>query len=190
MAAGGKQGKLVKIDETTVQFQFENPYFLFPSMLAGDTLIVSGIRKGTLGYRIARSGAAFTATQALAAVASGLIGQGFYNGCFAFPETGNHFAFGFKLGFVAVCTGNVQHALAQEAVPLGGQRRVRDPVQHHEAHLGVAHGGLVNVRDHGVVLNRGDAHACLVEPAADELDIAEHLADEPGVPVPGPAPGR
>jgi peptide/nickel transport system substrate-binding protein len=42
MAAGGKQGKLVKIDETTVQFQFENPYFLFPSMLAGDTLIGGG----------------------------------------------------------------------------------------------------------------------------------------------------
>jgi peptide/nickel transport system substrate-binding protein len=42
MAAGGKQGKLVKIDETTIQFQFENPYFLFPSMLAGDTLIGGG----------------------------------------------------------------------------------------------------------------------------------------------------
>ena len=42
MAAGGKQGKLVKIDDTTIQFQFENPYFLFPSMLAGDTLIGGG----------------------------------------------------------------------------------------------------------------------------------------------------
>jgi len=42
MSAGGKQGRLVKIDETTVQFQFDNPYFLFPSMLAGDTLIGGG----------------------------------------------------------------------------------------------------------------------------------------------------
>ena len=42
MAAGGKQGKLVKIDEVTIQFQFENPYFLFPSMIAGDTLIGGG----------------------------------------------------------------------------------------------------------------------------------------------------
>ncbi|HEY0419681.1 MAG TPA: ABC transporter substrate-binding protein [Acetobacteraceae bacterium] len=42
MAAGGKQGRVVKIDETTVQFQFDNPYFLFPYMLAGDTLIGGG----------------------------------------------------------------------------------------------------------------------------------------------------
>ncbi|MCW3476770.1 ABC transporter substrate-binding protein [Limobrevibacterium gyesilva] len=42
MAAGGKQGRLVKIDETTVQFQFDSPYYLFPSMLAGDTLIGGG----------------------------------------------------------------------------------------------------------------------------------------------------
>ena len=42
-AGGGKQGtRLVKIDETTVQFQFDNPYFLFPDMLAGDTLIGGG----------------------------------------------------------------------------------------------------------------------------------------------------
>ena len=30
------------MDETTVQFQFDNPYFLFPDMLAGDTLIGGG----------------------------------------------------------------------------------------------------------------------------------------------------
>ena len=42
MSAGGKAGKIVKVDETTVQFVFENPYFLFPSMLAGDTLIGGG----------------------------------------------------------------------------------------------------------------------------------------------------
>ncbi|MFI4982648.1 MAG: ABC transporter substrate-binding protein, partial [Nevskiales bacterium] len=42
MSAGGKQGRLVKIDEATVQFQFDNPNFLFPSLLAGDTLIGGG----------------------------------------------------------------------------------------------------------------------------------------------------
>ena len=42
MSSGGKPGRLVKIDETTVRFEFENPYFLFPSMLAGDTLIGGG----------------------------------------------------------------------------------------------------------------------------------------------------
>ena len=42
MSAGGKPGRIVKIDETTVQFQFDNPYFLFPDMLAGDTLIGGG----------------------------------------------------------------------------------------------------------------------------------------------------
>jgi peptide/nickel transport system substrate-binding protein len=42
MSAGGKPGKLVKVDETTVQFVFENPYYLFPDMLAGDTLIGGG----------------------------------------------------------------------------------------------------------------------------------------------------
>jgi len=42
MSAGGKPGRLVKIDETTVQFQFDNPNYLFPSLLAGDTLIGGG----------------------------------------------------------------------------------------------------------------------------------------------------
>lgn len=42
LSAGGKPGRIVKIDETTVQFQFDNPYFLFPDMLAGDTLIGGG----------------------------------------------------------------------------------------------------------------------------------------------------
>ena len=35
-------------------------------VVAGDVLVVSGIRKGTLGYRIAKTGAKFTATQAWA----------------------------------------------------------------------------------------------------------------------------
>ena len=42
MSAGGKPGRLVKTDDVTVQFQFDNPYFLFPSMMAGDTLIGGG----------------------------------------------------------------------------------------------------------------------------------------------------
>jgi peptide/nickel transport system substrate-binding protein len=42
MAADGKQGKVAKIDETTVEFQFENPHYLFVELLAGDTLIGGG----------------------------------------------------------------------------------------------------------------------------------------------------
>lgn len=42
MSPMGKPGKLVKIDETTVQFQFDVPYFLFLDMMAGDTLIGGG----------------------------------------------------------------------------------------------------------------------------------------------------
>ena len=42
MSVNGKPGKLAKIDETTVQFQFDEPYFLFYDMLAGDTLIGGG----------------------------------------------------------------------------------------------------------------------------------------------------
>jgi peptide/nickel transport system substrate-binding protein len=42
MSVNGKPGKLVKLDETTVQFQFDEPYFLFYDLLAGDTLIGGG----------------------------------------------------------------------------------------------------------------------------------------------------
>jgi peptide/nickel transport system substrate-binding protein len=42
MAANGKQGKVVKIDDYTVEFQFEDPNFLFVDLLAGDTLIGGG----------------------------------------------------------------------------------------------------------------------------------------------------
>ncbi len=42
MSAGGKPGRMVKLDETTIQFQFDSPHLLFPSMLAGDTLIGGG----------------------------------------------------------------------------------------------------------------------------------------------------
>jgi peptide/nickel transport system substrate-binding protein len=42
MAVNGKPGRVAKIDETTVQFQFDDPYYLFYDMLAGDTLIGGG----------------------------------------------------------------------------------------------------------------------------------------------------
>lgn len=42
MSVGGKPGRLVKIDATTVQFQFDSAYYLFMEMLAGDTLIGGG----------------------------------------------------------------------------------------------------------------------------------------------------
>ena len=41
-SSGGKPGKIVKIDETTVAFEFETPHFLFPSQLAGDTQVGGG----------------------------------------------------------------------------------------------------------------------------------------------------
>jgi peptide/nickel transport system substrate-binding protein len=42
MSVDGKPGRLVKIDATTVQFQFDSAYYLFMEMLAGDTLIGGG----------------------------------------------------------------------------------------------------------------------------------------------------
>ncbi len=42
MMVNGKPGKVVKVDETTVKFEFEDPYFLFYDLLAGDTLIGGG----------------------------------------------------------------------------------------------------------------------------------------------------
>lgn len=38
LAPGGKPGKMVKIDDLTIEFQFENPYWLFELVLAGDML--------------------------------------------------------------------------------------------------------------------------------------------------------
>ncbi len=38
----GKPGRVVKIDETTVAFDFDEPHFLFPSQLAGDTQVGGG----------------------------------------------------------------------------------------------------------------------------------------------------
>ncbi len=42
MASGGKQGRVVKVDETTVAFEFENPHFLFPKLLGGDSQVGGG----------------------------------------------------------------------------------------------------------------------------------------------------
>lgn len=42
MSIGGKPGRVVKVDETTVAFEFDEPYFLFLRLLAGDTLVGGG----------------------------------------------------------------------------------------------------------------------------------------------------
>ena len=42
MTPQGKPGRLVKVDETNVRFEFDVPYFLFEEMMAGDTLIGGG----------------------------------------------------------------------------------------------------------------------------------------------------
>ena len=41
LAINGKQGKLEKVDETTVRFVFADPYYFFPDVLAGSTPISS-----------------------------------------------------------------------------------------------------------------------------------------------------
>jgi len=42
MTPGGKPGRVVKVDETTVRFDFDVPYYLFEDMMAGDTNIGGG----------------------------------------------------------------------------------------------------------------------------------------------------
>lgn len=42
MSVDGKPGRVVKIDDLTVAFEFDAPYFLFVDMMAGDTLIGGG----------------------------------------------------------------------------------------------------------------------------------------------------
>lgn len=42
LAANGKPGRMVRIDDATIAFEFEEPYFLLPNLLAGDTLIGGG----------------------------------------------------------------------------------------------------------------------------------------------------
>jgi peptide/nickel transport system substrate-binding protein len=42
LSSGGKPGRLVKIDETTVAFEFDAPNFLFPKLLAGDGAMGGG----------------------------------------------------------------------------------------------------------------------------------------------------
>jgi peptide/nickel transport system substrate-binding protein len=42
LSANGKPGRIGKIDETTVAFEFDDPHFLFASQLAGDTQVGGG----------------------------------------------------------------------------------------------------------------------------------------------------
>lgn len=42
LASNGKPGRMVKVDDHTIAFEFEEPYFLFPQLLAGDTLVGGG----------------------------------------------------------------------------------------------------------------------------------------------------
>jgi peptide/nickel transport system substrate-binding protein len=42
LATNGKQGRISKLDDTTVLFEFEDPHFLFASQLAGDTQVGGG----------------------------------------------------------------------------------------------------------------------------------------------------
>ena len=51
MQPAGQPGRIVKIDEVTVEFQFDVPYFLFIEMLAGDTLIGGGMSVGMYQQR-------------------------------------------------------------------------------------------------------------------------------------------
>ncbi|MSO91510.1 MAG: ABC transporter substrate-binding protein [Acetobacteraceae bacterium] len=42
LSVNRKPGRMVKVDETTVAFEFDEPYYLFPQMIAGDTQIGGG----------------------------------------------------------------------------------------------------------------------------------------------------
>ena len=42
LSVNGKPGEMSKVDETTVLFEFDDPHFLFPSQLAGDTQVGGG----------------------------------------------------------------------------------------------------------------------------------------------------
>lgn len=42
MSVKGKPGRIVKVDETTVRFEFDEPYHLFLNLIAGDTQIGGG----------------------------------------------------------------------------------------------------------------------------------------------------
>jgi len=42
MTPGGKPGRVVKIDETTVAIEFDVPHFLFPALLGGDSQVGGG----------------------------------------------------------------------------------------------------------------------------------------------------
>jgi peptide/nickel transport system substrate-binding protein len=46
LSVNGKPGRIEKVDDYTVAFKFEEPYWMFPDILAGDTLIGRGQATG------------------------------------------------------------------------------------------------------------------------------------------------
>jgi peptide/nickel transport system substrate-binding protein len=42
LSVNGKPGRMVKLDETTIAFEFDEPYFLFVQLVAGDTPVGGG----------------------------------------------------------------------------------------------------------------------------------------------------
>lgn len=42
LSINGKPGRAIKIDATTIAYEFDEPYFLFPQLLAGDTFVGGG----------------------------------------------------------------------------------------------------------------------------------------------------
>lgn len=42
LTIAGKPGRFIKIDEATIAYEFDEPFFLFPRLLAGDTLVGGG----------------------------------------------------------------------------------------------------------------------------------------------------
>ncbi|MEO8753500.1 MAG: ABC transporter substrate-binding protein [Casimicrobiaceae bacterium] len=42
MAVNGKPGRMIKVDNTTIAFEFDEPNYLFPWLLAGDTFVGGG----------------------------------------------------------------------------------------------------------------------------------------------------
>src|SRR6266550_9226513 len=46
LSVNGKPGRIEKVDDYTIAFKFEEPYWMFPDILAGDTLIGRGQATG------------------------------------------------------------------------------------------------------------------------------------------------
>ena len=48
-SVNGKPGRLIKVDEATVAFEFDEPQFLFPLQIAGDTQVGGGQSRLQIG---------------------------------------------------------------------------------------------------------------------------------------------